>query len=293
MGKLWLIPVAVVGVAVAATGSAAAADLMSSETTQSPVSFDGVEAIELDLGAGSAVLTGTSTDGGTGSGGTVAGIRTDRSGLREPTVTEWVDGSTLHLKSRCPGWVSIRCDVHYELTVPAGVRVTGSASGGGLDLRSLAGDVDVSSSGGGIDATGTTGSLTLDSSGGGIEVTDATGPAALHSSGGGIDVTRASGALTLDSSGGGVTVIESTSAEVVAESSGGGVTVRLTRSPTSIDLDSSGGGVTLSVPDDGQAYAVDASASGGDTKVEVDTAGDSGHHIKARSSGGGVTIVYG
>lgn len=294
MGKLWLIPVAVVGVAVAATGSAAAADLMNSETTQAPVSFQGVEAIELDLGAGGAVLTGAEgASSDAGSGGEVTGTRTERSGLRKPTVTEWMDGSTLHLKSRCPGWVSIRCDVHYELTIPAGVRLTGSASGGGLDLRSLAGEVDVSSSGGGIDATGTTGPLTLDSSGGGIEVTDATGPAALHSSGGGINVTRSSGALALDASGGGVTVTESTSSEVVADSSGGGVTVRLTRSPTSIDLDSSGGGVTLTVPDDGQAYAVDASASGGDTKVDVDTAEDSGHRIKARSSGGGVTIAYG
>ena len=290
MSKLWLIPVALVGVAVAATGSAAAADLSNSETTEAAVSFSGIEAIELDLGAGGAALTGAD---GSGQGGDVTGTRTERSGLRQPTVTEWMDGSTLHLKSRCPGWIAIRCDVRYELTVPAGVPVTGSASGGGLILRQLDGDVDVSSSGGGIDATGTTGSLTLDSSGGGIHVTDAAGPVTADSSGGGIDVTSASGALTLDASGGGITVVESTSAEVAAGSSGGGVTVRLTRSPTSVDLDSSGGGLTLTVPDDGQAYAVDASASGGDTKVDVDTAQDSSHRIKARSSGGGVTVAYG
>lgn len=288
MSKLWLVPVAVVGVAVAATGSLAAADIANSETTEAPVSFEGVEAIELDLGAGGAILTGASD-----TGDTVTGTRTERSGVRKPIVTESMDGSTLHLRTRCPGWIAIRCDVRYELAVPPGVPVTGSASGGGLDLRSLAGDVDVSSSGGGIDTTGTTGALTLDSSGGGIDVTDATGPVTATSSGGGITVTGSSGALTLDSSGGGVTVLQSTSAEVVADASGGGITVRLTRSPTSVDLDSSGGGVTLTVPDDGQAYAVDASASGGDTEVEVDTAEDSSHHIKARSSGGGVTIAHG
>jgi len=270
MSKLWLLPVAVVGVAVAATGSVAVADLAASETTEEPVSFTGVEAVELDLDAGGAVLTGDA-----GSGDDVTGTRTERWGLREPTVTEWMEGSTLHLETRCPGWVSIRCDVHYELTVPAGVRLTGSASGGGLELRALAGEVDVSASGGGIDAT------------------DATGPLVLTSSGGGIDVMRASGPLRLDSSGGGVSVVESSSRNVVANSSGGGVTVRLTRSPTSVDLDSSGGGVTLTVPDDGQAYAVDASSSGGDTTVKVDASQDSDHHIKARSSGGGVTVAYG
>ena len=257
MGKLWLLPVAVVGAAVAATGSVAAADIASSETAEAPVSFEGVEAVELDLGAGGAILTGADGTGGGSRVGAVTGTRIERWGLRKPTVTEWMDGSTLHLKTRCPGWISIRCDVRYELTVPPDVPVTGSASGGGLDLRGLAGEVDVSSSGGGITVTGS------------------------------------SGALRLDSSGGGVTVAESTSAEVVADASGGGVTVRLTRSPTMVDLDSSGGGVTLTVPDDGQAYAVDASASGGDTKVEVDTGEDSDHHIKARSSGGGVTVAYG
>lgn len=273
MTKLWLVPVAVIGVAVAAGGSTALAEAMNHEQTRTDVSFAGVEAIELDLGAGGAVLTGAPGAEGPTSG-TVTGTRVDDRGLTEPKVTEWMDGSTLHLTSRCGSWVSFRCGVHYELTVPAGVRITGSSSGGGLDLRSLAGDVDVSASGGGIDATDTTGPLTLDSSGGGIDITGATGP------------------LTLDSSGGGIDIVESASGSVVATASGGGVSVDLTRSPTVVDLDSSGGGVTLTVPDDGEAYAVDASSSGGDTEVTVDTDQQSDRHVKARSSGGGVTIRY-
>jgi hypothetical protein len=50
--------------------------------------------------------------------------------------------------------------------------------------------------------------------------------------------------------------------------------------------------VTIELPPGPVAYAVDAESSGGGRRVDVKTDPDSANHIRARSSGGGVTIRY-
>lgn len=243
--------------------------LMAHDRVQTGIGFDTVDAIVLDLGGGGVELRAAN---GPGSG--VTGTRTVDTGLRSPSFEERLEGTTLHLVSRCPTFSGFHCGVHYALTVPAGVRVNGGSSGGGIDLFGLSGDVNVSSSGGGIDASGTTGALTLDSSGGGIDVTGSSGP------------------LDLSSSGGGVQVNASRSATVRADSSGGGVTLQFDAPPTNVDARSSGGGVRVVVPVGDEAYAVDASSSGGGTHNDVNTNQTSSRHLRVSSSGGGVTIGY-
>jgi hypothetical protein len=89
-----------------------------------------------------------------------------------------------------------------------------------------------------------------------------------------------------------VTVLDGRSTTVDASSSGGGVRVELVVAPEEVDVEASGGGVTVVFPRTEDSYAVDAGASGGSTQVEVRTDPLADRRIRARSSGGGVTVRY-
>jgi Putative adhesin len=191
-----------------------------------------------------------------GSGDTIAGTRFIDRGLASPRFKERVDGQTLRLSASCPWLAGANCKVSYVLTVPSNIEINGSSSGG--DIRTV-----------------------------GI-----TSVRKLSSSGGDIDVRGSAGSLDLSSSGGDVRVLASRSADVTADSSGGDVTTEFVDVPTTVKVSSSGGNVTVILPRGETSYAVDASSSGGDTRIDVRTDPASTHRIKATSSGGDVSIIY-
>jgi hypothetical protein len=225
--------------------------LITAHTARTPVSFAGVKRVEIRSGGGSVTLTGSAETT------EATGTRTVRSDFRKPTFSERVaaDG-TLVLRNSCPALFSVVCSVNYKLTVPEGVEVIGSSSGGSITVTGLDGSVDVSSSGGSLRAD------------------------------------RTSGSLRLRSSGGGIAVNEATSDRVVVDSSGGGVSLSFADEPTMVDASSSGGGVSVIIPKTSAEYAVDASSSGGGTSVKVATRSGSDRRIRVRSSGGGVSVRY-
>lgn len=255
--------------AVVAYGCFALVELMAHERTRADVSFPaGITEIELDLGAGSVELIGGDTE-------SISGTRIVDRGLRGPSFSEVrVDEDTLRLETDCPNFAALRCGVRYELTVPAGIRINGESSGGGIEVA------------------GTSGLVTVASSGGGITATDTAGELVLRSSGGGITVERSSGRLTLDSSGGGISVLDTQTDYVNASSSGGGVTLSFAEPPGFVNASSSGGGVRVILPRIDEGYAVEADSSGGGVDVEVEVDTRSERTIKVRSSGGGVTVRY-
>jgi hypothetical protein len=227
-----------------------AVSAMAHSKTRSDISMPGdITNIELDLSAGDVVLIG---DGGD----KITGTRTVERGLTGPNYSEKRVGTTLKLTANCDTFLSLNCNVRYELHVPPTVTVRGSSSGGSIRTDRVAGAVNVSSSGGSIMLIGTR------------------------------------GAVDVSSSGGNVKVLQSRSDSVKADSSGGGVRVEFLDPPTDVDVSSSGGGVTVVVPDVEGAYQVDASSSGGGTSVDVRTDKSSPKHIKADSSGGDVTVTY-
>jgi hypothetical protein len=193
-----------------------AVSLLATSTKSSSLSFEGIKAVELHLDGGQVTLSG-------GGGSLVSGTRKVRSDWRHPSFSERVgsDG-TLVLRSKCTSFFSPSCSVGYTLTVPSGVRITGSSSGGSITVRRTNAEVHVSSSGGGIRAE------------------DVRGDLDLVSSGGGITVTRAS------------------SQRVKADSSGGGVRIEFAAEPMRVDASSSGGGVRVIVPKTPVAYRVSA-----------------------------------
>jgi hypothetical protein len=243
-------------------------DLMAHERTRTPLSFPpGVSHIRVDQDGGSLQVTATDGD-------TVTGERRVDRGLRAAHWSEEVQGDTLVLRGRCPSFVNTRCGVASDLAVPAGTSVTADASGGGITVRGVTGELTLDSSGGGITLEGTSGAATLDASGGGIRLAGVSGPVDAMSSGGGVSGADLRGCC------------------VSASSSGGGVRLSFASAPRQVTAHSSGGGVTIEVPKDPTSYQVTARSSSGQPKVGVRTDPDSAHTIDARSTGGGVTVRY-
>ncbi len=270
MKRILLVAASIVALASLAFATLSVVSLMAHERTRQRLAFPpGITELRIHLDAGGVILIGSDTN-------TISGERVVDRGLRHPSYQEVrIDKDTLQLQSGCPDFMSLRCGVHYELTVPRGMRVVGTSSGGSIELEDLQGRVTLSSSGGGISANGTSGELWLSSSGGAIRVEDAAGQ------------------LQLDSSGGGITVVRSRASEVSASSSGGGVRLDFSQPPRLVDASSSGGGVRVSLPRIEAGYDVDADASGGDTEVDVELDTRSKYRIRASSSGGGVNVSYG
>jgi hypothetical protein len=224
---------------------------VSRSTTQQPVSLGALEVrvIKLNL-EGNIRLVGADT-------GMVKGARNVRSGFREPSFSETIDGDTLTIRSNCSATFDSFCNVEYSLTVPRDVRVIGTSSGGDITIQGIVGNIDVRSNGGDIEVT----------------------------------VAKAD-SITTTSSGGDVRIIEATADSITATSSGGDVEVDVTTAPRSINASSSGGDVEVRVPKTNNGYRVSADSSGGDTKVEVKNDPEAVPTIDAESSGGDVRVSY-
>ncbi|MEU6818867.1 DUF4097 family beta strand repeat-containing protein [Streptomyces sp. NPDC046860] len=147
-------------------------------------------------------------------------------------------------------------------------RTEHSVSGGRLTLTAPGCDNDC-----GVDYTvsvppGT--ALALDTEGGNITVRDIDGPVEARTGGGNVRVTGAA-PKTLS-----------------ARTDGGNIEASLTRPPSSVDTETGGGNITVRLPRG--TYAVDASTGGGRTDVSVPTDPESPHRVRARTSGGNLTV---
>jgi hypothetical protein len=246
----WLVPGSVFAVASLGWGTASVADVLAHERHDLHVVYtQPIHVIDIDTDKGSIHIIGTNDP-------TVTLDAKISEGLRSGSHSEQVQGDRLVIRAGCPVLFSTWCGVDYTLRVPATSSIVGRASGSGITVDNVTGDVDVSSSGGGV-----------------------------HLEGG-------AGKLTLGSSGGGVTADGLTSDVVQASSSGGGVHLQFVDPPTSVRASSSGGGVTVEVPNTPDAYHVEASSSGGGVSTSVKTDPSSNRVIVASSSGGGVTVRY-
>lgn len=217
-------------------------------TTTTSVAYDGVDRVELDLGAsGDVEIVGADVDG-------VELERTVRSLLGGTRVSEDQQGATLRLASDCRMQViSLGCSVTYRLTVPHDVALAGSASNGGLDIAAVAGTVDLSTSNGDITLAGGEQAVTLRTSNGRIDVRD----------------TR-SGHLELTSSNGDVWAEVVTAPDtLVARTSNGRIDVVLPdEGPYAVEANTSNGRTDVQVPTDPTASSViEARTSNGSISV--------------------------
>ena len=241
---------AVAGLFLVAGGAISLLDLAARHTTEELHSYAGVQALDID-DASDVRLTSAPA-------GSELEVRSHiTAGLSSPeTDVRRRDDGTLMLSSSCPQLFGGRCEVDYEIAVPAGTVVHVDARAGDVTAEDLTSSAPIE----------------LESSAGDITVTDVSAPE-----------------LRLGSSAGDVDAAGVRAAVVRADSSAGDVSLSLRTAPDRVDVESSAGDVDIVVPD--ETYRVDASASAGDVDDrQVRSDPDSPRLIRVRSSAGDIRI---
>jgi DUF4097 and DUF4098 domain-containing protein YvlB len=218
------------------------------------------------------------------------------------------------------GWVNRGGDsVHWDVQVPAqteldidtsggGIKIAGlrsdaklDTSGGRIEVRDHAGELEGHTSGGGIKLERIRGRMRVETSGGGIDGIELDGPIGAETSGGSVRLDRVSGDIRAHSSGGGIYIREA-GGRVEANTSGGGIEASFTRgNARGGSLETSGGGIEVSL-DPSVGLRIDA--SGNSVRADLPIAvhgskarrklqgilGSGGEVLRLRTSGGGVRI---
>jgi hypothetical protein len=223
---------------------------LARETTSHPIEVAGpVDRIRVAVTQGSVTLRGADQD-------RVTGERVTTRGLREPGVTERVDGTTLVIEAWCMPLGNTWCDVSYVLDVPRGI------------------DVEVETALGSIRASGLDGALDL------------------FSATGSVDVDAVTGSLRLESGAGSVQGTALASKAVVAESGAGSVRLAFAGPPDRVTASAGAGSIDIEVPDDGTAYRIDDVNPGTDVRVAVPTDPVSGHLLRLDGGAGSVSVHH-
>lgn len=115
----------------------------------------------------------------------------------------------------------------------------------------------------------------------------------LRTDAGEIEVTGVDGDIRAETSAGEVDLAELRSERVVARTSTGQVRAEFTVPPRDVEARTDIGAVDVEVPDDGTAYAVDASVEIGEPTVEVPVDSSAERRIVATASIGDVTVTTG
>ncbi len=210
-----------------------------------------------------------------------------------------ITATAAHKHSWRPRWsdVSISFVVHTPRAMAAELKT----SGGSIELTGVQGDQTVSTSGGHLKLVRLSGKVDAHTSGGSIEIAEFKGQMDATTSGGPIDVDDADGKLTLRTSGGHIR-LNRLRGSVEAHTSGGDIEADLVRVDDDVRLETSGGSIHISVPDD-MALTVDLRGSHVSSHLvnfsgEIDRnevhgrINGGGHHLDARTSGGGVSVAF-
>jgi hypothetical protein len=139
--------------------------LLARDSAHRSATYDGVRAVDLDLGFESVTVTGSES---------TTAVHMTRSyswSLRTPTASSRVVGDRLLMTSHCSWDVGLGCSGNVRLEVPRGTTVRLHTGDGHLTVRGLTGSVDVSSGDGGLDVSDVTGPLHLRTGDGSIEAT--------------------------------------------------------------------------------------------------------------------------
>ncbi|MFI0740175.1 DUF4097 family beta strand repeat-containing protein [Streptomyces sp. NPDC021100] len=145
------------------------------------------------------------------------------------------------------------CSVDYEVTVPAGIPVSGGTSSGSIDLERV-------------------GATHVKSSSGAIELTDIAGP---------LDVESTSGAVKGH---------DLTSGPVKAKATSGALDLTLA-SPQDVEAETSSGSLTVTAPDG--PYRVTADTDSGSKNISVPQSPSAPHHLNLTTSSGALKVRNG
>lgn len=155
-------------------------------------------------------------------------------------------------------------DGRFEVTVPAGARVTASTWSGSISIRGIAGDVDAHAQSGDVEVRDAGGRLEVESLSGDVTVTSVAGDVALHTVSGDIVLTGARGAVEVESVSGDTELRDVTATQVRTHTTSGDVTFAGRISGTGrYEFHTHSGEVRLRLPADVGAQLSVSTFSGG------------------------------
>jgi len=146
-------------------GAFTVASLLARVTEHRSATYDGVRALDIDLGFESVEIVGAAD------ATSVSMTRSYTWSLAKPSISNRLDGDLLSIGSSCPFSVGLGCSGHVRLVVPKTLEVQVHNSDGSVTLRDLDGPVDLSTSDGSINASNLTGRVTLHSDDGSVAAT--------------------------------------------------------------------------------------------------------------------------
>lgn len=168
-------------------------------------------------------------------------------------------------------------------------KIRGTTSGGGIHVSHASDDVDLNTSGGGIDADHCQGVIRLETSGGGLNLAYLSGKINANTSGGSVDGNHIDGDLTTSTSGGGID-LRDMACTLDASTSGGGIDVSMRALGKSLRLETSAGNITLTIPA-GKGLDLTLDGDGIDTNNIGNFNGTTSRdHMKGSVNGGGIPI---
>ena len=171
------------------------------------VTFDARGTVNVSCPGGDVVVTGTDRNQ------IVVKARTERGAIRFVS-----SGTTATLEPAANRGCS---DAHFELSVPAGVRLVASTWSGSLSVKSVHGDVEAHAQSGDIDVTDAGDNLEVETLSGDITIDGVRGATNIHSLSGDVTLNRARGDVEVETVSGEVALQDVVAKQIRAHSTSG------------------------------------------------------------------------
>jgi len=227
----------------------------------------------------------------------------------EADLDEWditIDkrGNTVYAEAKRRNrnsWGNNNYSISFVVFAPTSATTDLNTSGGSISFENLVGNQMAKTSGGSITAIQIGGSIDVKTSGGSITIEEVEGYVEANTSGGRIRARDVTGGINARTSGGSIT-LDNISGNVEAKTSGGSIDAEVVNPDDFIELRTSGGSISITVPKDagydveldGNRVRADLNNFRGEydkNEIEGEMNGG-GTRIKARTSGGSVTLRY-
>jgi hypothetical protein len=225
-----------------------------------------IERIEVDSGSGSVTVLGDQQAG-------VIVNAVGTRGLATPSDETWVDGTTLHIRTRCH-LISNWCSLRYTVHAPRSVSVLVKSGNDGATVDGVDGAVSISSSNGSVAARNLAGSLSVTSENGRIVADNVAGDIRVRTSNGSVRATGLS------------------SRSIDLRTANGHVTGEASVAPERVTLRSSNGGIDFEVPLTDDAFDVVSSSSNGQVRNGIRSDPTSNRKVVATTSNGRISLHY-
>lgn len=219
-------------------------------------------------------------------------------------ITMDKSGNTVYAKAKRKGrggWGNDNYSISFVVYTPINITSDIRTSGGSISMENLVGNQNAKTSGGRISARQIGGDIEVNTSGGSITIEEVEGYVDAKTSGGRISASDVTGGITAKTSGGSIN-LDNISGNVEAKTSGGSIDAEVVEPLDYIELRTSGGSISITIPKDA---GYDLDLDGNRVRADlVDFRGDyekdemqgtmngGGTRVKAKTSGGSVTLRY-